>query len=96
MATVPSILRVCLHGSVKSLIAAEHCQKLASRHSLALRATAAGAEPDAEIPRPVVEGLLRDGIDVRGRHPADQSACVMRLVAAWEGPRAPMMHPRGA
>src|SRR5216683_3257103 len=69
MGTPPTVVFVCLHGSAKSLIAAEHCQQLASRRGLDLRATAAGLEPDENIPSPVVEGLLRDGIDVRGRQP---------------------------
>ncbi len=69
MGMPPTMVFVCLHGSAKSLIAAEHCQKLASRRGLDLRATAAGLEPDEKVPSPVVDGLLRDGIDVRGRQP---------------------------
>ena len=69
MGMPPTVVFVCLHGSAKSLIAAEHCQKLASRRGLDLRATAVGLEPDEKIPSPVVDGLLRDGIDVRGRQP---------------------------
>ena len=69
MGMPPTVVFVCLHGSAKSLIAAEHSQKLASRRGLDLRATAVGLEPDEKIPSPVVDGLLRDGIDVRGRQP---------------------------
>src|SRR6266704_597281 len=67
MGMPPMVVFVCLHGSAKSLIAAEHCQKLASERGMDFRATAARLEPDEKVPSPVVDGLLRDGIDVRGR-----------------------------
>ena len=60
---------VCLHGSAKSLIAAEYFRRLAARRGLDVRATSAGIEPDADIPPNVMKGLLRDGIDVRGCRP---------------------------
>jgi arsenate reductase (thioredoxin) len=63
------VVFVCLHGSAKSLIAAEHCQQLARGRGMELRATSLGLEPDTEIPEAVVQGLLKDGIDVRGRQP---------------------------
>jgi arsenate reductase (thioredoxin) len=77
----PTVVRVCLHGSAKSLIAAEHCQKLATRRGLDLRATAAGLEPNEKVPSPVVEGLLRDRIDVRGGQPRRISR--EDLAGAW-------------
>ena len=63
------VLFVCLHGSAKSLIAAEHFRGLARQRGLALEAASAGVEPDAEIPPGVVKGLRGDGIDVAGRRP---------------------------
>ncbi len=77
----PTVVFVCLHGSAKSLIAAEHCQQLASRRDMDLRATAVGLEPDEKVPSPVVDGLLRDGIDVRGREPRRVSR--EDLAGAW-------------
>lgn len=65
----PTILFVCLHGSAKSLIAAEYFRRLAAQKGLNVHATSAGTEPDPEIPPRVVERLLEDGIDVRGRRP---------------------------
>ncbi len=81
MAAPQTVVFVCLHGSAKSLIAAEHCQQLATRRGMEIRATSSGLEPDAEIPRPVVQGLLKDGIDVRGRRPrrVDRE----ELASAW-------------
>jgi arsenate reductase len=63
------VLFVCLHGSAKSLIAAEHFNRLAVARGLAARATSAGTEPDDAIPPHVIKGLAGDGIDVTGRRP---------------------------
>ena len=65
---------VCLHGSAKSLIAAEYCRRLAAERGLVVEATSSGPEPDRQIPSEVVAGLLADGIDVRGKQPK----CVTR------------------
>ena len=80
MESPPTVVFVCLHGSAKSLIAAEHFTRLAVERGVAARATSAGVEPDPEIPPKVIDGLLQDGIDVRGRQP--------RPVAAGELARA--------
>lgn len=60
---------VCLHGSAKSVIAAEYLNRRAVERGLALRATAAGLEPDATIPSYVTQGLQAHGIDVSKRLP---------------------------
>ena len=64
------VLFVCLHGSAKSLIAAEYFNRLAAARGLAARATSAGTEPDDVIPPRVTQGLRDDGIDVAGRQPS--------------------------
>ena len=69
MTTTPTVLFVCLHGSAKSLIALEHFRRLAQQRGVDVQADWAGIEPDAEIPPRVVQGLLGEGIDVRGRRP---------------------------
>ncbi len=69
MTTTPTVLFVCLHGSAKSLIALEHFRRLAQQRGVHVQADWAGIEPDAEIPPKVVQSLLGDGIDVRGRRP---------------------------
>jgi arsenate reductase (thioredoxin) len=63
------VLFVCLHGSAKSLIAAEYFNRLAAARGLAVRATSAGTEPDDLIPPRVTQGLRDDGIDVGGQRP---------------------------
>ncbi len=66
----PTVLFVCLHGSAKSLIAAQHFTRLAHERDLRYRAESAGLEPDAEVPAPVAAGLARDGFDVHEYVPA--------------------------
>ena len=70
----PTVLFVCLHGSAKSLIALEHLRRLAEQRGINVIADSAGLEPDAKIPPRVIEGLLNDGIDVRGRQPRGVTA----------------------
>jgi len=65
----PNVLFVCLHGSAKSLIAAEYFNRLAAARGLPARATSAGTEPDDAIPPRVTQGLGADGIDAQGRQP---------------------------
>jgi arsenate reductase (thioredoxin) len=79
-----NVLFVCLHGSAKSLIAAEYFNRLAAARGLPARATSAGTEPDDAIPPRVMQGLGADGIDVASRRPRrptqadlDESAVVV-------------------
>ena len=69
MSSRGNVLFVCLHGSAKSLIAAEYFNRLAAARGLGARATSAGTEPDHVIPPRVIQGLRADGIDVEGRRP---------------------------
>jgi protein-tyrosine-phosphatase len=71
---------VCLHGSAKSLIAAEYLNRAASARGISVRAESMGIEPDADVPVPVVEGLAAHGIDVAGYVP--RPATVERLGSA--------------
>lgn len=75
-----TILFICLHGSAKSLIAAEHLNRLARSRGLVLRGESAGVEPEADVPPPVITGLGEDGIDVQGYTPRHVTAG--RLAAA--------------
>jgi arsenate reductase (thioredoxin) len=71
---VTNVAFVCLHGSAKSLIAAEYFNRLARENSLSLRATTSGPEPDPEVPSNVVDGMKLRGIDVRAYKPSSISA----------------------
>ena len=63
------VLFVCLHGSAKSLIAAEHFTRLARERGLPYFGESAGLEPDEDVPPPVIAGLRRDGFELSGYVP---------------------------
>ena len=69
MAATRTVVFVCLHGSGKSLIAAEYFRRLAAQRGLDMQAKSVGPDPDPEVPPKVVQGLFKDGIDVRAYRP---------------------------
>jgi len=73
-----SVLFVCLHGSAKSVIAAEYFRRLAAVQARVVRAGSAGITPDAEIPPGVVAGLRNDGFDVGDLRPAPLTSASVR------------------
>src|SRR5262245_41999254 len=74
MTASPFVLFVCLHGSAKSVIASRYFRRFAAERGVTAESGAAGTEPDRAIPQRVVEGLDRDGIDVRGLRPSRVAA----------------------
>ena len=81
MPSVRSIVFVCLHGAAKSVIAATYLNHLSTARGLDLRATAAGIEPEPDVPPQVCAGLLREGLDVGQYHP--RRVTREELAAAW-------------
>ena len=73
-ATAPRIAFVCLHGSAKSVLAAEYLNRVARERGLDVSATASGRDADEEIPGNVVEGMRERGYDVSGRKPVAATA----------------------
>ena len=67
--TRADVVFVCEHGSVKSLIAAQWFNRLASARKLSERAVSRGVAPDASVPETIREGLRRDGLPVDGVKP---------------------------
>jgi arsenate reductase (thioredoxin) len=59
-----TVVFVCEHGTVKSLIAIEHFNKLARERGLSIQAISRGTRPDSVVPGPVARGLAADGFDV--------------------------------
>lgn len=59
-----SILIVCEHGSVKSLMAASLFDRGAQERRLPFRAMARGVSPDASVPPRIAAALSREGFDV--------------------------------
>jgi arsenate reductase len=72
--TIRKVAFVCLHGSAKSLIAAEYFNRLAHTKGLSATATTSGPEPDPEVPGNVVEGMSSRGFDVAAYKPTLISA----------------------
>lgn len=65
-----SILFVCEHGNVKSLMAANYFNELARGRRLPYRATSRGTAPNSTtVPAAIVDGLRADGFDVARFHP---------------------------
>ena len=58
------VLFVCLHGSAKSVVAAQLLRRFAKERGLGVSAYSAGVEPDDAVPPHVIAGLQTDGIDV--------------------------------
>jgi arsenate reductase (thioredoxin) len=77
MSEPKTVAFVCLHGSAKSLIAAEVLNRLAQACVLDWSATTSGPEPDTEVPSNVIEGLRSRGIDARYRVPERVSAAAL-------------------
>jgi protein-tyrosine-phosphatase len=63
MSGAKTIAFVCLHGSAKSLIAAEYLNRRARERGLTMSATTSGSEADPVVPAYVIEGLRRRYID---------------------------------
>jgi len=63
-APAETVVFVCEHGTVKSVIAAEIFNKRAAERKLPFRAVSRGVTPDERIPEGVAANLARDGYDV--------------------------------
>jgi len=63
------VLFVCLHGSAKSVVAAELFRREAAARGLVVTSASAGIEVDTAIPSGVIDGLAAEGIDVAGLRP---------------------------
>ena len=70
----PTVLFVCEHGAVKSVVAAARFNHLATERGLPFRAVSRGTAPDPMVPAPVSDGLKGEGLTVpagiltRSRH----------------------------
>jgi arsenate reductase (thioredoxin) len=59
-----TVVFVCEHGTVKSLIASEWFNRLAAERGLDVRAAPRGVTPDASVPPAIAEALREEGFDV--------------------------------
>jgi arsenate reductase len=58
------VLFVCEHGAAKSVVAAAEFNRKAAELGLPFRAISRGTAPDAEVPRRIIDGLERDGLQL--------------------------------
>lgn len=65
-----TVVFVCEHGTVKSVIAALWFNKLAEERGLKTRAISRGVAPDAAVPEVIAAALQADGLSVAGFTPA--------------------------
>jgi len=73
LATKPTVVFVCEHGSAKSIIAAIEFESMAKEKGLDLIVLSRGTNPDAEIPKLIRDGLKADGYDAGNRKPTKVS-----------------------
>lgn len=59
-----TVVFVCEHGTVKSLIAREWFNRLAAKRGLGVRAVSRGMAPEGSVPPAIAEALRGDGFDV--------------------------------
>lgn len=59
-----TIVFVCEHGTVKSVLALAYFTQLAREKGLPLRAVSRGTAPDSGLPAFMLAGLKRDGFDI--------------------------------
>jgi protein-tyrosine-phosphatase len=57
-----TVVFVCEHGTVKSVVALAYFRQLAQRRQLPIRAISRGTAPDTSVPRLVRDGLRLDGL----------------------------------
>jgi len=83
--TNKTILFVCLHGSVKSQMAAAHFNRIASERGLPFTAISRGIEVDTSIPTRIRDGLNLDGLaptdDIPIGLTADEAGRATKVVA---------------
>jgi arsenate reductase (thioredoxin) len=64
-----TVVFVCAHGAVKSLITSQWFNRRAAERGLSVRSIARGMTPDAAIADDIALGLKADGFDVAGQKP---------------------------
>jgi hypothetical protein len=80
-----TIVFVCLHGSVKSQMAAAHFNRIAQERGLPYRAISRGIKVDASIPPRIRDGLKLDGLapldDVPQTLTSNEAAGAVKVIA---------------
>jgi arsenate reductase (thioredoxin) len=92
-----TVVFLCEHGAVKSVMAAAYFNRAAQERGIAVRAVARGVTPDEGVPDRIATALAHEGFDVGSFKPqgmaVDESEQAMRVVAIGVEPSPPL---RGA
>ena len=93
-----TVVFVCEHGASMSIIAAAEFERMAKERGLDLNILARGANPDAEIPKLVRDGLKSDGYDLGDLKPTKVSEKDLKgaVKIVSFGPDLKPLLPRGA
>jgi hypothetical protein len=59
-----TVVFVCEHGTVKSVVALAYFRQLAQQRQLPIRAISRGTAPDSAVPGPIRDGLRLDGLSL--------------------------------
>jgi arsenate reductase (thioredoxin) len=90
-ALAQTVVFVCEHGNVKSLIASEWFNRVAAERGARARAVSRGLTPEAPVPPAIVDKLRGDGFDVsrfepRPFSPADLHGAARVILIGAEPP----------
>ena len=88
-----TVVFVCEHGTVKSVIALAHFERLARERGLPVRAISRGTAPDARLPEFMVRALRAEGFHVDAFAPTrfDSSALAGAIhVVSFDVPPLPV------
>ncbi|MDQ8165274.1 MAG: hypothetical protein P3A28_05900 [Gemmatimonadota bacterium] len=86
-----TVVFVCEHGTVKSVLALAWFRKYAAERGLRVRAVSRGTALDPAIPAPVMAGMQRDGISPGAFTPtllSDLDIAKAALVVSFDNPDA--------
>jgi arsenate reductase len=86
-----TVVFVCEHGTVKSVLALAWFRKYAAERGLAVRAVSRGTALDPAIPAPVIAGMQREGISPGPFTPtlfSDSDIAKAALVVSFDNPDA--------
>lgn len=93
-----TVVFVCEHGSVKSVMAAALFNASAKERNLDLRAVARGTQPDDQVPARVAKHLKQEGVNIEEFKPRSVSepelSAALRVVAI-DVPRGQLQSSRG-
>jgi protein-tyrosine-phosphatase len=74
-APTASVLFVCEHGNVKSLMAMSYFNQIAQERKLPFVAISRGTDPNSTtVPKAIIDGLIVDGLDTSEFRPTKVSA----------------------